>query len=188
MRLNFLLFLMMMGGAAFFAPVLHAADSTPSSLPDCPSCEAFGVQRFEARKEAPAFSLKSLDGSQVSLKDFKGKPVLLVFWATWCPSCREELPSFEKFSLGRRDQLVILMLAIDGEKEKRVGGVIEKNKVTLPVLLDVKEKIARTYGVTFIPAAFLIDREGLMVGKIIGERDWTCEEAWSALKEILSLR
>jgi cytochrome c biogenesis protein CcmG/thiol:disulfide interchange protein DsbE len=179
---------MMAAGGVSLSPVVCAENPNPPSPPNCISCEAFGVQKFDVRKGASPFSLKSLDGTQVSLNDFKGKPVLLVFWATWCPSCMEELPAFEKFSLGKRDQLAILMLAIDGEKEKRVERAIKKNKVTLPVLLDVKERVARTYGVNFIPAAFLIDREGLMVGKVVGERDWTCPEAWSAVKEIFSLR
>lgn len=152
-----------------------------------PSIPSFGIQRFEEKREAPPFSLKTLDGSQVSLKDFKGKPVLLKFWATWCPSCVEELSPMEKFSEGKRDQLCILMPAIDGEKDKRIQSVVKKNKVTLPVLLDVKEKIARTYKVTFIPVAFLIDREGMIVGMIVGERDWSLPEAWSSIKEILGL-
>jgi len=80
------------------------------------------------------------------------------------------------------------MPAIDGEKEKRIQNVVKKHKVTLPVLLDVKEKIARTYKVTFIPVAFFIDREGMIVGMAVGERDWSSPEAWSAIKEILDLR
>ena len=53
------------------------------SQPEYPSCDSFGIQRFQEKKEAPAFSLKGLDGNQVSLSDFKGKPVFIVFWATW---------------------------------------------------------------------------------------------------------
>jgi len=53
------------------------------SQPEYPSCDSFGIQRSQEKKEAPAFSLKGLDGKQVSLSDFKGKPVLIVFWATW---------------------------------------------------------------------------------------------------------
>ena len=94
----------------------------------------------------------------------------------------------EKFSTGKRDQLTIFLLAIDGEKEKRVQRFIKESKITLPVLLDPKEKIARTYGVKFIPAAFLVDREGMIIGAIIGERDWSSPVAWSAIKELLSLR
>ncbi len=166
------------------APLLQ---TTPLSQPDSGSIPSFGVQRIKEKKEAPPFSLKTLNGNQVSLKDYRGKLVLLKFWATWCPSCVEELPQMEKFSAGKGDQLCILTLVIDGEKEKKVEGVVKKNKVTLPVLLDVKERIARSYRVTFIPAAFLIDREGMLVGTIIGERDWSSPEAWPAIKEVLDL-
>lgn len=94
----------------------------------------------------------------------------------------------ERFSGGRKDQLVILMPAIDGEKEKKVQRAINKNKVTLPVLLDPKAKTARAYGVSMIPAVFLINREGLIVGTVVGERDWGSPKAWSAVKELFDLR
>ncbi len=170
------------------APSLHAGGSlsTPQTAP--PGSGAFGIQRFQDKKEAPSFSLKTLNGGQASLADFRGKPILLAFWATWCPSCVEELPLLDKFSLGKRDQLTILALAIDGEKESKVPRVVKDKKITLPILLDPKEKIARTYGVKFIPVAFLIDREGLTAGMILGERDWTVPEAWPSIKEFFSLR
>jgi peroxiredoxin len=110
-----------------------------------------------------------------------------LFWATWCPSCTEEIGFLEKFSNGKREQFTILMLAIDGEKDKKVRRLISQNKITLPVLLDPKEKTARAYGVKFIPIIFLIDREGMVVGKIVGERDWTSPEAFSAIREIFDL-
>jgi peroxiredoxin len=172
--------------AFFLFPTIFEISATLTNAHSL-STPSFGVQRLEEKREAPPFSLKTLNGSQVSLKDFKGKPILLKFWATWCPSCVEELFPMEKFSEGRRDQLCILMPAIDGEKEKRVQNVVKKLKVTLPVLLDVNEKIARTYKVTFVPTVFLIDREGLLVGIIVGERDWSSPEAWPSIKEILGL-
>jgi peroxiredoxin len=171
-----------------FAPIRENAYAGPSPTPSCPSCEAFGVQVLEMRKDAPLFTLKSLSGTPYSLKDFKGKPVLVLFWATWCPSCCEELPVLDKHFAERQEELVTLLLAIDGEKVKRVQGYVEKNKIKLPVLLDEKEKIARSFGVNFIPAAFLIDREGRVIARIVGERDWSSPVAWSAIKELLSLR
>ncbi len=62
---------------------LRVVRAASPSQPERPSCDAFGIQRSQEKKEAPAFSLKGLDGKQVSLSDFKGKPVLIVFWATW---------------------------------------------------------------------------------------------------------
>jgi thiol-disulfide isomerase/thioredoxin len=183
------LLLVVIGVAAFLVPPLWGENPALPAQRDCPSCEAFGVQRFEARKEAPAFSLKSLDGSQVSLKDFKGKPVLLVFWATWCPSCREELPWLEKFSVEKRDQLTILLIAIDGEREKKIRRMIKEMKITTPVLLILKEKIMDNYGIRgWVPIIFLIDGEGVIVGKIVGERDWSAPAAWSCIRELFSLR
>ena len=62
---------------------VSAARAASPSQPEHPSCESFGIQRPQEKKEAPAFSLKGLDGKQVSLSDFKGRPLLVVFWATW---------------------------------------------------------------------------------------------------------
>jgi peroxiredoxin len=185
----FSLLCLMLGVVVLFISILQAVGAPPALREDCPSCSSFGVQRFPEKKEAPAFSLKGLDGKTVSLSDFKGKPVLLVFWATWCPSCREGITLLEKFSTGKRDQFTILLLAIDGERQKRAERIIKEDHITLPVLLILKEKILDHYGVRgWIPLIFLIDREGLMVGKVTGERDWCSPQAWSVLKELFSLR
>jgi len=169
----------------FVAPLLHAGGTFTSPQVSESSPGPFGILRLQEKKEAPPFCLKTLNGGNVSLSDYKGKLVLLAFWATWCPSCVEELPLLEKFTAQNKEHLTVLALAIDGEKEKRIRRIVNENQITLPVLLDVKEKIARTYGVKFVPAAFLINREGLIVGKIIGERDWTLAEAWPSIKEVL---
>jgi peroxiredoxin len=190
MRSRFFLLVTILGAAFLFVFVLirGEASSNPSAPADFPSCEAFGVQRFEVRREAAPFSLKNLDGKPTSLSDFKGKPVLMIFWARWCPSCCEEIPVLDKYFSERQGQVAILLLAIDGEKEKRIRRYVEKKKITLPVLLDAKEKVARAFGVTFIPVVFLIDREGWIIGKIVGERDWSSPKAWSAIKEVFCLR
>ena len=178
----------MLGVNVFSIAIPRAEGTPPAVREDCPSCSSFGVQRFPEKKEAPAFSLKGLDGKTVSLSDFRGKPVLLVFWATWCPTCREGINLLEKFSIGKKDQFAILLLTIDGEREKRAERIIKEDHITLPVLLIVKEKILDHYGVRgWIPLIFLVDREGLMVGKVIGERDWSSQQAWSVLKELFSL-
>jgi peroxiredoxin len=172
----------------FIIPSLMAKDPSPASSQISSASDSFGVVKSLVERRAPSFCLKSLNGNQVVLDDFRGKPILLKFWATWCPSCLEELPMMEKFSQGNRDQLVIFMPAIDGEKERKVRRVIEKNKITLPVLLDPKAKTARAYGVNMIPASFLINREGLIVGIVVGERDWGSPKAWLAVKELFDLR
>jgi len=183
-----LLFLMTAGIVAFPLPPLQAQTALPSGQPDCSSCSSFGVQRFSDKKEAPFFNLKRVDGTFVNLRDLKGKPALLFFWATYCPSCKEDIPVFEKFLKGKTDQISIFTFVIDGESEKAVQKAIKKHTVGLPVLLDVNERIARTYGVKMVPTTYLISREGLMLGMVVGQRNWASPEAWSAVKELLNLR
>jgi peroxiredoxin len=179
----------MMGIAILLIPFLPVGRAASPSQAEFPSCNSFGIQRFQEKKEAPAFSLKSLDGKQVSLNEFKGKPVLITFWATWCASCKEEIPLLEKFFVAKKDQLAILLIAIDGERKKTVQKIANDNKVTIPVLLLLKEKVMDQYGVRgWVPQTFLIDQEGMLVGKIIGQRDWCSAEAWSCMKELFSLR
>ena len=177
-----LLLMAVIGFGVFIISPLQAKETSSSS------CETFGVQRFEVKKEAPLFSLKDLNGQQVSLSDYRGKPLVLFFWGSFCEACKEDIVLLGKFFEGKKDQFEILTLAIDGEKEKRVKSIVKKKKVTLPVLLDIKEKTARTYGVRMIPTAFLINREGGMEGMIVGQRDWSSSEASSAIKELLDLR
>jgi thiol-disulfide isomerase/thioredoxin len=184
-----LLLSIMMGMSTLLIPFLQDGRATSPSPPETPSCNSFGVQRFQEKKEAPAFSLNSLDGKPIALSDFRGKPVLLIFWATWCTSCKEELPVLEKFSIGKRDQLVILLIVIDGERKRTAQKIVNENKITLPVLLLLKEKVMDHYMVRgWVPQTFLIDREGMLVGKIVGQRDWSSPEAWSCMKELFSLR
>jgi hypothetical protein len=74
----------MIGMTVMLIPCLQVARAASPSPPECPSCNSFGVQRSQEKKEAPGFSLKELlGGKQISLSDFRGKPVLIVFWATW---------------------------------------------------------------------------------------------------------
>jgi thiol-disulfide isomerase/thioredoxin len=183
----------MIGMTIMLIPCLQVARAASPSQPESPSCSSFGVQRLQEKKQAPVFSLislkQSLDGKKVSLSDFRGKPVLIVFWATWWQTCREELVALEKFSQDKRDNLIFLFITIDGERKTAAQMIINKNKITLPVLLLLKEKTMDQYGVKgWVPQIFLIDQEGILVGKIVGQRDWTSPGAWDCMKELFNLR
>jgi thiol-disulfide isomerase/thioredoxin len=188
MKKRVILSTMITGMTLFIIPLLQAKDPSPSSLKGSSVCDTFGIHRFEEKKMAPPFTLKGLEGNSIALSDFKGKPILLTFWATWCTTCQEELPLLEKFYEGKRDQLAILLIVIDGEREGKVQKIIKKNKITLPVALILREKIMENYGIRgWIPIIYLVDQTGLIVGKIVGPRDWSSPEAWSAIKEMFSL-
>ena len=161
---------------------LFAADTNYSTY------SKFGIQKPSDKRVAPPFTLKTIAGTQVSLSDFKGKPVIFTFWASWCETCRDEIPLIEKCFQGKTDQVAVFLVAIDGENEKRIQRIIKSKQITLPVLLDVREKIARTYGIRMVPTTFLVNPEGLTVGMIVGEREWSAPEAWNAMKELFVLR
>lgn len=169
-------------------PLVSLAKEMGESPRKSSACETFGVQRIQTKKDAPAFSLKNLEGKQVTLNEFSGRPLLIFFWATWCPACKEDIPLLEKFFEKNRGQFEILTVAIDGEKEKRVKSAVKDLRTNLPVLLDKKEAVARTYGVRMVPTAFFINGEGGILGMIVGQRDWCSSEAHSAIQELLKLR
>ena len=185
MKKRFVFLLLGVGFFTFSISLLQAEDLHPSSEQDCPSCPSFGVQIIEKEK-APPFSLRELNGNKVSLKGLKGKPVILLFWATWCPPCKEELPALAEYAKEKKDQLSVLAVTT-GEDQKTVRNFVKENKVPLRVFLDEKKQISRTYGVMMIPTTILISKESMIVGKIVGQRDWFSPEAWSAMKELFDL-
>jgi tetratricopeptide (TPR) repeat protein len=111
-------------------------------------------------KAAPEFRLKELKGGEISLSEFKGKVVLLDFWATWCGPCRQEMPDFEKIhrELGAKD---VVVLALDAnEPQDTVAEYIHKEKYTFPVLLSEGSDVVSRYSVNAFPTTFGIDKTG----------------------------
>jgi len=118
---------------------------------------------------APDFELASLDGKRVRLSDYRGKAVLLNFWATWCSPCKVEMPWFvdlqKKYG---NDGLVILGVAMDDSEAPKIAQFTSELGVNYPVLLGT-DKVSEQYGnVQFLPTTFYIDREGRIVGKDTG--------------------
>jgi len=126
---------------------------------------------------APDFTLPSLVGNPVRLSNYRGKVVFLNFWATWCPPCREEMPSMESLyqRLKGRD-FEMLAVSIDTKGADRVQSFVATYVLTFPVLLDPNKKIYRLYGLTGVPETFIIGKNGDIILKIIGPRDWMKKE------------
>ncbi|MDQ6911524.1 MAG: TlpA family protein disulfide reductase [Verrucomicrobiota bacterium] len=123
---------------------------------------------------APAWDLKDLEGKPVKLSDFKGKVVLLNFWATWCPPCREEIPALIALQNTYKDQgLVVIGLSVDQGGPAAVKSFAKRMKINYPIVLG-DEKTAAAYGnVQVIPTTFFIDR----AGDIVGEREGGADQA-----------
>ncbi len=110
------------------------------------------------------FELKSLDGQSVSLSSLRGKTILLNFWATWCPPCREEMPLFQQIfedSRWKDKGLVILGMNLS-ESVATVTEFMKTNGLTFPILLDTGQDVARDYNIRGIPTTFFIDKNGII--------------------------
>ena len=144
-----------------------------------------GIVSPKSEKLAPDFALETLTGEILSLKDFKGKAVLLNFWATWCEPCKKELPSMQKiYDELKSDGMEIVAISIDRNKKERVGKYIEKYKLTFPVLLDPSQKVRKNYFILGLPTSYLIGSDGKLKGFISGAREWnsdTSKEMFSTL-------
>jgi peroxiredoxin len=122
--------------------------------------------------QAPGFTLVSLDGSKVSLSDFRGKAVLLNFWATWCPPCKVEMPWFVDLQKQyAKDGLVVLGVAMDDSAPAEIAKFASSMGVNYPVLLGT-DKVSDDYGdVQYLPTTFYIGRDGAIVDKMTGLLD-----------------
>lgn len=118
---------------------------------------------------APAWKLKDLDGNVVSSDQFKGKVVVIDFWATWCPPCREEIPGYvslqQKYA---KDGLVIVGVSVDQDSADKVKKWVDAHKVSYTIVMQDDEVIAAFGGMDAIPTTFLIDRDGNIRDKKVG--------------------
>jgi len=135
---------------------------------------------------AASFTLKSLEGESVSLDRYRGKYVLLNFWATWCGPCKVEMPSLEAlYQRFKSDNFDVVAVSNDMYGEKVVRPYIEASKLSFTVLLDQHLKVSHQYGVVTLPTTFLIDPEGNIIGALRGAEDWTRPNTLSYFEDLL---
>ena len=148
----------------------------------------FNLVTFDPPFAAPAFSLPRLDGEPTELAQFRGKFVLVNFWATWCPPCLQEMPAMEaSFQRYSDHDFIILAVSSDREGAAVVRPFIDKLGVTFPILLDTDQRVSTQYGATNLPVSFLLDRQGQVIAGSQGARDWSSAAAISLLDELLGV-
>ena len=152
------------------------------------SIDISDFSRVSAGNPAPDFTLSSIDGQTVSLADYRGKVVLLNIWATWCPPCVEEMPSMEKLHQTiDRESFKILAVSIDTSGEKTVNPFMKKHKLTFTTLIDTEGTIKKQYQTTGVPESFIIDKNGMIVEKVVGPADWAAPQVVDYFQKLIRM-
>ena len=149
-----------------------------------------------AGEPAPGFVALTLNGEQISLENYQGKVVLLNIWATWCPPCREEMPSMERLAQrleGTDFEIVAVSVDADSPGSMGWGGniggdipeFVEEFGLTFDILHDASGAVADTYQATGLPESFLIGRDGLIYRKVPGGTDWSDERYVEQIQRLL---
>ena len=144
------------------------------------------LQPLKGAVAAGDFILKDLNGKPARFRDFQGQVVLLSFWAAWCPGCLKEVRTIEDlYQVYREQGLVVIAVSLDTTPANEMRAIIEKLKLTFPVLQDRDGLVGRLYSIPGVPTSYLIDTQGKIVYRVVGKYDWSDQEARIAVEKLL---
>ena len=139
-----------------------------------------------APQPAPETGFTDADGKPVSLADFKGKPVVVNLWATWCKPCLQEMPSLDRLQAKLDDKLAIVAVSEDRGGAQRVGPFVASMGLQkLKIYLDPQSDVAHAFNVRGLPTSIVIDAKGRVVGRVQGAAEWDSEAMLAVLKPLL---
>ena len=146
---------------------------------------ALGIQEPQEMVEAPDFALPDPAGKIVRLKEFRGRYVFLNFFATWCGPCREEMPAMERLHQTYSGKgLVVLAVNLE-ESSARVAKFVKELRLTFPAVLDGDGTVSRAFAVRGLPVTYLVDRDGRILWRAFGSREWNNQAARKYFAAIL---
>lgn len=139
-------------------------------------------------RPVPEVSVATRTGERVQLGDFKGRPMLINFWATWCVPCVSEMPALEALAVERADTpLVIMAVSVDRKGESVVAPFVRRLQLAkLPIFLDPEAKAITAFGSDALPTTVLIDRRGREIGRLMGAASWDSAAARRLIDRLLS--
>jgi len=165
-----------------------AADNSDRKVSDevTRSLREAGIMVLNEGIDIDDFTLPMLNGTDFTLSDLQGKVVFLNFWATWCPPCRDEMPSMEALYQRFKSEGLEIIAVNLGEFRSIVAAFVNDFNLSFPVVLDAGGDIGLMYGVRAIPSTFIIDRRGLIVAGLFGSIDWYTPEVIAAFEALLA--
>lgn len=138
---------------------------------------------------APDFKLRTLSGADVALSDYRGKIVLINFWATWCGPCKAEMPSMQAlYNHYPREDFEILAVSIDIDPRAPVRQFIKDFGFTFPVLLDDTFAVNDQYQIRVVPTSVVVDRKGVVQHRLLGAKDWNAPDSKLFLEKLIAAR
>lgn len=159
------------------APLKKADKKKPDTRP--------GLKMYKGKLKYPSLDLKDMRGVRRKLADYKGKIVLVSFWASWCPPCIKEMPSMNRL-YAHLDKKKFEILAVNvGEKKAEIKKFLRQHKVDFPVLLDTEKKAYLDWKVYVVPTNFLIDKNGKLIAGSVGAIDWQSREVVTKIQALI---
>jgi thiol-disulfide isomerase/thioredoxin len=143
------------------------------------------VRRWEGAPQLPLAG-SALDGRSIDLKGFQGRVVLVNFWATWCEPCRDEMPSIVRLQEKLKGKPFDVLAVNYGESKERVAEFLQRQHVSLPVLLDPDKQAADAWNAKGLPMTFLVDAQGRVRYWVFGEEDWSRGEPLALVEKLLA--
>ncbi|RMD78019.1 MAG: TlpA family protein disulfide reductase [Gammaproteobacteria bacterium] len=163
------------------------APAGAASAPGADPWEALGLDRPKVRLPAPPFRLPRLGGGEAALEAYRGRVVLINFWATWCRGCAAEMPALERLWRRYRERgLVVLGVSADRGDPGVVRAFLRRLPVSFPILLDRDGAVRRRYEVWALPFTYLVGRDGRLRARAVGERDWDGPAARAVIEALLA--
>ncbi|SNR39063.1 TlpA family protein disulfide reductase [Paracoccus sediminis] len=181
----------MLRSALLYTALLFGANAALAGPVDWQAAREAGlVKLVPSESPAPVSDVEFTDpnGGTRRLADYRGKVVLLNFWATWCAPCRKEMPYLDALQaeMGGEDFEVVAVATGRNTPEKIDKFYEETGLKNLPVLLDPRQQLARAMGVVGLPVTVLIDRDGNEVARLLGEADWSSEPAKAVIRQMMA--
>ncbi len=142
------------------------------------------LTKVAGNRDAPDFNLEDQNGKFLKMSDYKGKVVIVNFWATWCPPCRKEMPSMQRaWEILKNED--IMMLAINvGEDSDQIFAFTAEYPVEFPLLMDIDSSVIRQWKVRGLPTTFIVSPAGKIVYQAIGDRDWDSAEILQQIRKL----